>query len=92
MIEWPERLEGALPSDRLDVEIAIPDDGERPRRSASPAMAAGWAVSSDPNAREETKRRFLAEAGLADAVREALPMDASTSLVMSGCAGRTARP
>ncbi|OYX35584.1 MAG: tRNA (adenosine(37)-N6)-threonylcarbamoyltransferase complex ATPase subunit type 1 TsaE [Caulobacterales bacterium 32-69-10] len=28
VIEWPERLEGALPADRLDVEIAIPDDGE----------------------------------------------------------------
>jgi len=28
VIEWPQRLEGALPADRLDVEIAIPDDGE----------------------------------------------------------------
>ena len=28
VIEWPERLEGALPPDRLDIEIAIPDDGE----------------------------------------------------------------
>jgi tRNA threonylcarbamoyladenosine biosynthesis protein TsaE len=27
VIEWPERLEGALPPDRLDVEIAIPEDG-----------------------------------------------------------------
>lgn len=27
-IEWPERLDGALPDDRLDVEIAIPDDGQ----------------------------------------------------------------
>lgn len=27
-IEWPERLDGALPADRLDVEIAIPDDGQ----------------------------------------------------------------
>ena len=27
VIEWPERLEGALPADRLDVEIAIPEDG-----------------------------------------------------------------
>ena len=25
IIEWPERLEGALPPDRLDVEIAIPE-------------------------------------------------------------------
>lgn len=27
VIEWPERLEGDLPRDRLDVEIAIADDG-----------------------------------------------------------------
>lgn len=27
VIEWPERLEGALPADRLDIEIAIPEDG-----------------------------------------------------------------
>ena len=28
VIEWPQRLEGALPGDRLDVEITIPDDGD----------------------------------------------------------------
>jgi tRNA threonylcarbamoyladenosine biosynthesis protein TsaE len=28
VIEWPERLEGALPADRLDIEMAIPEDGE----------------------------------------------------------------
>jgi tRNA threonylcarbamoyladenosine biosynthesis protein TsaE len=27
VIEWPERLSGALPADRLDVEITIPEDG-----------------------------------------------------------------
>lgn len=26
VIEWPERLEGALPADRLDIEIVIPTD------------------------------------------------------------------
>ena len=26
VIEWPERLEGALPPDRLDIEIALLDD------------------------------------------------------------------
>lgn len=30
VIEWPERLEGRLPPDRLDIEIAPgPDDGSR---------------------------------------------------------------
>lgn len=28
VIEWPERLEGALPGDRLDIEISIPEAGE----------------------------------------------------------------
>ncbi len=27
VIEWPERLEGRLPADRLDVEIALADSG-----------------------------------------------------------------
>jgi tRNA threonylcarbamoyladenosine biosynthesis protein TsaE len=28
VIEWPERLEGGLPRDRLDVQIALSDKGE----------------------------------------------------------------
>jgi tRNA threonylcarbamoyladenosine biosynthesis protein TsaE len=28
VIEWPERLQGALPADRLDVEIGFPETGE----------------------------------------------------------------
>ncbi|WP_309605007.1 tRNA (adenosine(37)-N6)-threonylcarbamoyltransferase complex ATPase subunit type 1 TsaE [Phenylobacterium sp.] len=31
LIEWPERLEGRLPADRLDVEIAFDGDGRRVR-------------------------------------------------------------
>lgn len=31
VIEWPERLEGRLPPDRLDVEIAFDGDGRRVR-------------------------------------------------------------
>ena len=31
VIEWPERLEGRLPPDRLDVEIAIVGDARRAR-------------------------------------------------------------
>ncbi|MBL8770492.1 MAG: tRNA (adenosine(37)-N6)-threonylcarbamoyltransferase complex ATPase subunit type 1 TsaE [Phenylobacterium sp.] len=32
VIEWPERLEGALPPDRLDIEIALAADGGREAR------------------------------------------------------------
>ena len=31
VIEWPERLEGRLPGDRLDIEIALDGDGRRAR-------------------------------------------------------------
>ena len=31
LIEWPERLEGRLPLDRLDIEIAIDAEGRRAR-------------------------------------------------------------
>jgi tRNA threonylcarbamoyladenosine biosynthesis protein TsaE len=33
LIEWPERLDGRLPPDRLDVEIALEDQGRRARLS-----------------------------------------------------------
>ena len=31
LIEWPERLQGRLPADRLDIEIALAGDGRRVR-------------------------------------------------------------
>jgi tRNA threonylcarbamoyladenosine biosynthesis protein TsaE len=31
LIEWPERLEGRLPPDRLDIEIALDGEGRRAR-------------------------------------------------------------
>lgn len=34
IIEWPERLEGALPADRLDIELSI--DGEARRARLTP--------------------------------------------------------
>jgi tRNA threonylcarbamoyladenosine biosynthesis protein TsaE len=33
VIEWPERLEGRLPRDRLDIEIALPESGADGRRA-----------------------------------------------------------
>ncbi len=34
IIEWPQRLEGALPPDQLDIEIAFDGEGRRARLSA----------------------------------------------------------
>ena len=37
LIEWPERLEGRLPPDRLDIEINIEGEGRRARLTPSGA-------------------------------------------------------
>lgn len=34
VIEWPERLEGQLPPDRLDIELTIAEEGGRQARLA----------------------------------------------------------
>jgi tRNA threonylcarbamoyladenosine biosynthesis protein TsaE len=42
VIEWPERLEGRLPHDRLDIEIGLSDDGDSQGRTARLAGHGGW--------------------------------------------------
>jgi len=37
VIEWPERLQGRLPPDRLDIEIAVEGDARRARLSPAGA-------------------------------------------------------
>lgn len=36
LIEWPQRLEGRLPPDRLDIEIALGDEAEGRRVTITP--------------------------------------------------------
>jgi tRNA threonylcarbamoyladenosine biosynthesis protein TsaE len=36
LIEWPQRLEGRLPPDRLDIEISLEDGGETRRARLTP--------------------------------------------------------
>lgn len=36
LIEWPQRLEGRLPADRLDIEISLEDGGETRRARLTP--------------------------------------------------------
>lgn len=40
LIEWPGRLEGRLPPDRLDIEISIEDEGRTRRARLTPH--GGW--------------------------------------------------
>lgn len=42
IIEWPERLEGRLPSDRLDIEIEIIGEGAAQRRLARLTPHGAW--------------------------------------------------
>lgn len=36
LIEWPQRLQGRLPPDRLDIEISLEDGGETRRARLTP--------------------------------------------------------
>jgi N-acetylmuramate 1-kinase len=75
LVEWPDRAEGFLPADRLDVEFALTADGgpgqRRARITAHGAMAGRVA-------RMTAIGHFLAEAGFAAAKRVRLKGDAST--------------
>jgi len=42
VIEWPERLQGRLPADRLDVEIAIAGEGRSVRLTPCGAWQGRW--------------------------------------------------
>jgi len=42
VIEWPERLEGRLPADRLDIEIAVAGDGAQEHRVARLMRHGAW--------------------------------------------------
>jgi tRNA threonylcarbamoyladenosine biosynthesis protein TsaE len=42
IIEWPERLEGRLPPDRLDIEFEIIDEGGADRRLARLTPHGAW--------------------------------------------------
>ena len=42
VIEWPERLEGRLPADRLDIEIAMAGEGAEEHRVARLNPHGAW--------------------------------------------------
>jgi len=42
LIEWPERLEGRLPADRLDIEIAMAGEGADEHRVARMTPHGAW--------------------------------------------------
>jgi tRNA threonylcarbamoyl adenosine modification protein YjeE len=75
LIEWPERASSALPHDRIDIALS-----HRPAlgSTARAAEITGYGNAAAQVARLQALRRFLTEAGYAEAKRLPMPGDAST--------------
>jgi N-acetylmuramate 1-kinase len=75
LIEWPERAANALPQDRIDIALS-----HRPAlgSTARAAEITGHGKAAAQVARLEALRRFLTDAGYANARRQRMAGDAST--------------
>lgn len=73
MVEWPDRLGGALPADRLDVTLYF-----GPEESARKARLSGSGAFARRLARLRDGQTFLKAAGWAQARRDHIQGDAST--------------
>jgi len=75
LIEWPERAEGALPTDRIDIALT-----HRPAlgSQARAAEITGHGKAATVVQRLKTLREFLEEARYLDAGRKRMAGDAST--------------
>ncbi len=75
LIEWPDRAAGALPADRLDIELTLsPQHGETFRN----ARVTGYGAMAARAERIVAIRSFLNASGFAAAARERIQGDAST--------------
>jgi tRNA threonylcarbamoyl adenosine modification protein YjeE len=76
-VEWPDRVEGLLPPDRIEVALTlVPDRGPQARE----ATVTGLGASAARIERLALLRRFLADSGYAQAERHRMQGDASTRL------------
>ena len=74
LIEWPERANGTLPPDRIDIAFTHrPDMGA----SARAAEITGYGRAAAQVERLKALRQFLTEAGFAEAKRRRMAGDAS---------------
>lgn len=75
LVEWPDRADGLLPPDRLDIAFTLsPQQGPTYRN----ARITGHGTFAPRVQRIAAVRRFLAEAGFAEAKRQHMQGDAST--------------
>ncbi|MGL4285880.1 MAG: tRNA (adenosine(37)-N6)-threonylcarbamoyltransferase complex ATPase subunit type 1 TsaE [Phreatobacter sp.] len=75
LVEWPDRLGGALSGDRLEVELALSPAQGQTARAATLIGHGAWA---ERLARLVALRAFIDNAGWAGATRRHLQGDAST--------------
>jgi N-acetylmuramate 1-kinase len=75
VLEWPERAEGLLPPDRIDVALTLVPKLKSEFRHARVTGYGGCGPRVD---RIAAVRQFMAESGLSEATRTRMPGDAST--------------
>lgn len=77
LLEWPDRAGSALPPDRLDIALTLsPQQGAGFRN----ARVTGYGALAARAERIALIRRFLGEAGIAEAERRRIEGDASTRI------------
>jgi tRNA threonylcarbamoyl adenosine modification protein YjeE len=75
LLEWPDRAEGLLPPDRLDIALTL---APKLKVEFRHARLTGYGSFAPRVARLGAMRQFLSESGWSEAVRQRLPGDAST--------------
>jgi len=75
LLEWPDRADGLLPPDRLDVSLTLAPKLKLEFRHARMTGYGAWAPRVD---RMAAVRQFIAESGYSEALRVRLRGDAST--------------
>jgi len=75
VLEWPDRGEGLLPPDRLDVELAL---APKLKTEFRHARVTGFGSFAPRVERIAAVRQFIAESGCSEAQRRRLQGDAST--------------
>jgi tRNA threonylcarbamoyl adenosine modification protein YjeE len=75
VVEWPDRGEGLLPPDRLDVELTL---APKLKTEFRHARVTGYGAFAPRVDRIAAVRQFIAESGYSEAQRRRLQGDAST--------------
>ena len=75
LLEWPDRAEGFLPPDRLDVALTL---APKLRTEFRHARVTGYGTFAPRVERIAAVRQFVAESGMSEAVRHRMTGDAST--------------